>query len=135
MNEHSFAQKLKRLSLKANPELHWWKINDQFAGGVPDIYIEGEKGELWVELKFRKELPKRPTTLITVKDSLSTLQQLWLTRRENRFQDTLVILGMDEGCILFPGKNWSYSLSQKDAVKLTIPHQQAVEYILSRLDE
>ena len=40
------------------------KNNNPFNSGTPDVFYSGNEGDLWVEYKFMKELPKRPTTLV-----------------------------------------------------------------------
>ena len=78
MNEHSFVASIHRI-LKKHP-VHIWKINDQYAGGVPDAFYEGVNSDLWVEYKYIPKLPKRSTTKIdlTSPKMLSMNQQLWM---------------------------------------------------------
>ena len=105
MNEHTFTASFKK---KLPDSIFWWKINDNFAGGVPDVFLEGEYCDLWIEFKYIKTLPKRPDTLIDLTNQkyLSKLQQKWLTRRQERRGDTLVCVGCPQGVALFWGTSW-----------------------------
>ncbi len=82
---------------KLPPHIFHWKINDNFAGGVPDAYymIEGEPQtrDLWVEYKLIKALPKRETTLI--KPDLSPQQVIWLRRLENSGKNVRIVVGVE----------------------------------------
>jgi hypothetical protein len=73
-----------------------WKINDNFAGGVPDAFymLQGEPASqsLWVEYKFIKALPKRGTTLIVA--DLSPQQVIWLQRLEDSGKLVRIVVGV-----------------------------------------
>ena len=49
MDEHGFSRNIKRHLVSR--KLFSWKINDGFAGGVPDFFIEGPEHDAWVEVK------------------------------------------------------------------------------------
>lgn len=124
MNEHTFTSAFKK-KLPAN--IFWWKINDNFAGGVPDVFLEGPERDLWVEFKFIKALPKRPDTLIDLTNQkyLSKLQQLWLKRRHDKRQDTLVCVGCPQGVALFWGTSWDKPITAEafhDILHTNIPN-------------
>ncbi|AZN32550.1 hypothetical protein [Pseudoalteromonas sp. Xi13] len=72
-----------------------WKINDNFAGGVPDAFYRHRNGKrpLWAEYKFIKTLPKRPTTF--VKPNLSAQQLLWLNEAVEANELAVVIIGCE----------------------------------------
>lgn len=72
-----------------------WKINDNFAGGVPDAFYRAKNGikPLWAEYKFIKQLPKRSTTII--KPNLSAQQLLWLKEARDANELAVVIIGCE----------------------------------------
>lgn len=72
-----------------------WKINDNFAGGVPDAFYRAKNGvrPLWVEYKFIKQLPKRGTTII--KPNLSAQQLHWLKEANAANELAVVIVGCE----------------------------------------
>jgi hypothetical protein len=97
-----------------------WKINDNFAGGVPDLFIEGPETDLWVEVKYLKNIPKRPSTVIDLTNHskyLSKLQQQWLKRRYARRGDCGVLLGMHGGVVWFPGISWENPVSTAEILE------------------
>ncbi|WP_067586541.1 hypothetical protein [Endozoicomonas ascidiicola] len=127
MNEHSFTRSV----LKHLPKSQYrWKINDNFAGGVPDFFYEGKARDIWVEFKFIKPFPKRDHTLIdlTAPKYLSKLQQQWLTRRYELRQDCYVVVGSEHGGFICPELSWktpfpahylrNHSVSNKELASL-----------------
>ena len=81
MNEHGFVRSVHR---QLSPDVFVWKINDKYAGGVPDAFYAGPARCLFIEYKYVK-LPKRDTTL--VKTSLSEQQKLWLQENISGFKE------------------------------------------------
>tara|TARA_B110000116_G_scaffold45548_1_gene37797 strand:- start:6107 stop:6538 length:432 start_codon:yes stop_codon:yes gene_type:complete len=112
MNEHTFTAAFRK---KLPADIYWWKINDNFAGGVPDAFLEGTNRDLWIEFKYIKALPKRPDTLIDLTNQkyLSKLQQKWLKRREAKRGDTLVCVGCPQGVALFWENSWDTPMPAK----------------------
>lgn len=96
-----------------------WKINDNFAGGVPDAFYRAKNGvkPLWAEYKFIKQLPKRGTTRI--KPNLSMQQRTWLAEAQNANELAVVIIGCEElkhkrqvcGVVLSDPKEWDYGIT------------------------
>jgi len=73
-----------------------WKINDNFAGGVPDAFYRHKEGvrPLWVEYKFIKTLPKRQTTRIV--PNLSQQQLMWMQESVQANELAAVIIGCED---------------------------------------
>lgn len=137
MNEHKFSRKLKDQLAKRDPSLFWWKVNDTFAGGVPDIFLEGSRSDLWAEVKYIPALPKRATTVIDLADTkryLSKLQQLWLERREARRGDTLVLVGHPNGVALFWHNSWKTPLKCGDFITKSVSFKEAIEQIVCKVN-
>ncbi len=95
MNEHSFVKAVHR---KLPPEVYKWKIHDTYTGGVPDAMYAGPAGLLFVEYKYLKSLPKKPTT--PIKTGLSELQIIWLERMLLYNVLALVIIGSPSGAVM-----------------------------------
>ena len=95
MNEHSFVKAVHR---KLPPEVYKWKIHDTYTGGVPDAMYAGPAGLLFVEYKYLKSLPKKPTT--PIKTGLSELQVSWLERMLLYNVLVLVIIGSPSGAVV-----------------------------------
>lgn len=113
MNEHGFVRAVHSYLKKHFPNIYIWKINDNFAGGVPDAWYCASQNDLWVEYKYIT-CPKRDTTLIDCRDHLSALQQDWLTKRHSQNISVATIIGSNEGIFMFPGVNWLKPIKAKD---------------------
>lgn len=94
MIESQYTQAIhKRLP----PDVYKWKINDNFAGGVPDAFYrvlnEPSQKPLWVEYKLIKKLPAKNDTII--KPNLSQQQLMWLLQARQSGENAIVILGVE----------------------------------------
>ncbi len=129
MNEHSYIRAVTRHLPK---DKYKWKINDNYAGGVPDWFFEGEAKDLWVEWKYIKVFPKRPQTMIdlTSKKYLSTQQQRWLERRNRIRGDAWVIAGSEHGGVVFRGLEWKNSISAEAFLSKCLSHKELCSLIL-----
>jgi len=127
----SIAQKLITLSLvleagisrniskivRPYKEVYYWKVNDNFQAGVPDIFIETPTSDFWIEVKYIKKLPVRHTTPIDLTNTsrfLSLKQQMWIKRRNLHRQDAFVLLASPIGCNIFPNNEWEIPFSVKE---------------------
>jgi len=95
MNEHSFVKAVHR---KLPPEVYKWKIHDTYTGGVPDAMYAGPAGLLFVEYKYLKKLPKKPTT--PIRTGLSELQIIWLERMLLYNVLVVAIIGSPSGAVV-----------------------------------
>jgi len=79
-----------------------------FVGGIPDCWLSGMEGDLWMENKYLQTVPPvvDPTKL------LSALQQQWLIRRHAEGRFVGVLIGSVDGHSFFPGLSWQDSVSR-----------------------
>ena len=113
-----------------------WKINDTFAGGVPDFFLAGRARDLWLEVKYTA-LPKRTETLIDLTRSdryLSTLQQHWLTQRHALRGDVAVLLASPEGGVVWYGLDWQRPISTLAFRAAMLPRPALVAALVSTLN-
>ena len=126
MNEHGFIRSVHR---QLPDEIYKWKINDNFQGGVADTYYSGKGGDLWIEYKYLKVLPKRPSTVI--KTSLSAQQGMWLTERHNEGRTVALVIGSPDGIVLLTSPDeWNTPLTCADFIRTAIDKQRLVSYIV-----
>lgn len=93
MTEHAFVRAVHR---KLDPRIKVWKIIDDYHGGVSDALYFGTGGRhLFVEYKYTKKLPVRPTTLVD-KSKLPPLQQDWFRDLKERGQPVCAVIGCGE---------------------------------------
>ena len=108
MNEHGYIRSVHR---HLPPEMHKWKVHDNYAGGVPDCWYAGPAGNIWVEYKWITKLPKRDTTVI--KPNLSAQQLAWLIKMSGHSISCACIIGCPEGGIVLTGKDdWLDGISR-----------------------
>lgn len=125
---------------KLSPNVYHWKINDNFAGGVPDAFYRVLDNPyarpLWVEYKFLKMLPSRDSTVIIPK--LSVQQLLWLEQARSSGELACVIMGVYAervdrqvcGFFLHDGE-WTDGITRSEAKKRLMPISQIAETLLT----
>ena len=125
MNEHSFIRSVHRLLPK---DVYRWKINDNFAGGVPDAYYSGPKGDVWIEYKYVK-LPKKDHS--EVRFGASAQQILWLCERKKEGRNVLLVVGSDEGVVVFDSSQEiaANSCSRQHFISNTIDRKSLVQLL------
>ncbi len=134
MNEHGYSQKLRK-KLAATGRVFQWKINDNYAGGVPDLFIEGPISDLWLESKRIQTLPKRDTTVIDLCNTnqyLSKLQQIWLARRADVRGDAAVLVSHDAKAAIFFNREWEMPITTLAFTTRLLSIDEIVERILAR---
>ncbi|MCL1142944.1 hypothetical protein [Shewanella gaetbuli] len=103
--------------------VYHWKINDNFAGGVPDAFYRvldnPDAKPMWVEYKLIKALPKRASTRVI--PDLSPQQLVWLKQTVNNSEIVRVVVGVESekvdrqvtGIILEPNK-WETGFTSEE---------------------
>ncbi len=90
-------------------QVYRWKINDSFQGGVADAYYSGTNGDMWIEYKYLKSLPKRASTQII--PDLRPLQKKWLNERHIEGRSVHVAIGSPDGVSLLLPSEWETGIS------------------------
>ena len=132
MTEHSFIRALHK---KIPSTVRIWKINDNFAGGVPDAFYR-MKGKyngthVWVEYKYIKSMPKRANTL--VRPDLSELQKLWLKEAADSGEKAYCVVGIEKQVLVLSTKEFD-GLTVESANKRLISRDQYVSWLLDQLN-
>ena len=123
MNEHSFVKSFHK---RLHDDIKIWKIYDPYQGGVPDAMLFGRNGlACFCEYKYVRSLPKRGTTII--KPALSAQQSLWLNDKISRGLLARVILGSEDGVVIFRTScEWDKGLTRQEA-EILEPKEAAAE--------
>ena len=132
MNEHSYIRSLHTLLKKGGMDVDIWKVNDNFAGGVPDVAYFGAINTLWVEYKYIKQLPKKNSTIIDLTNSakyLSLLQQQWLERKHLLNIRTAVIVGSPSGNGIYDGIMWREPVTTGEFIANAVSNHTVINYI------
>jgi len=99
MTENTFWQSLRK---KLIPRIYAMKNQAGYVGGIPDCWLSGSRGDVWIENKYLQTVPPivDPTKL------LSALQQQWLHRRHAEGRSVGVLIGSVDGHLYFPSLSW-----------------------------
>lgn len=108
---------------------HEGMAND-YRGGTPDRYYEGNFYHLWIEYKWFKVVPPVIELANTkAKTCLSSLQQRWLNRAFFNGQPVAVIVGFRDGGVIMPGNSWDNRLPRDDFMKLVKTRKEIAQWI------
>lgn len=124
--EHTFVRSIHGILRRKHPKLYVWKINANYAGGVPDAYYS-MKSDLWVEYKYLKSLPQKPETIVQYR--LSELQKDWLIRRDAEGRDVCVVVGSPQGNLILPGTAWRRQITSADFISRAVDNIEVAAYI------
>ena len=87
------------------PTVYKEKMNNPYRSGTADVWYSGRDGDLWVEYKYMKELPKRKTEIAL---PLTPRQRKWLNDRADEGRNVAVVLGTANGAAILTGGSWEY---------------------------
>ena len=123
MNEHSFVKSFHK---RLHDDIKIWKIYEPYQGGVPDAMLFGRNGlACFCEYKYVRSFPKRGTTII--KPALSAQQSLWLNDKISRGLLARVILGSEDGVVIFrTSAEWDNGFTRQEA-KILHPKEAAAD--------
>ena len=102
MTNESYYSSILSKAINLSKRAYCWKINDNYEGGVPDLYIEGPKATMFVEAK-KVTIPKRKNTKVNFRKGgiiLSYNQQAWAERAVANNQDWRLLMYTTEGWAL-----------------------------------
>jgi hypothetical protein len=128
MNEHSF---IRAVHGHLPPEVFRWKIHDTFAGGVPDAFYAGPASTLFVEYKYVKAFPKRPTS--PIKTTLSAQQIHWLNAMHQYSQPVAVVIGCEKQAVILQNKAWDSTLSKEEFLSQAITFNNVSVWIHNKV--
>lgn len=122
--ETTFTASIHKLLPK---HIYRMKNNNQYVGGIADVWYSGIGGDLWVEYKYLPRTPSRaavkPLTL------LSALQAAWLRDRRMEGRNVSVIIGCPDGGVVLTNLEWERELTVKDFTTLLRSKKELAEYI------
>ncbi len=133
MDEHSFIRALHK---KLDKRVFAWKINDNYAGGVPDAFyrfkesVEGQR-PLWVEYKYLKALPKRETTV--VRPDFSALQIKWLTEAHTSGEQAFGVVGVGKEVYIVGVDELRTGLLCSEVKERLISREDCARWILTKV--
>ena len=131
MNESSFIKSIHRY---LPSDLLTWKINDTFAGGVPDAFYAGNGGLLFVEYKYRPKFPARGSSLMGF--GLRPQQVEWLNNLKSRGINTAVMAGCQDLVLITSTYDTLLTVTKDQFIKQTdLTRKHAAEWIAKSCSE
>lgn len=117
-------------------KLYRLKNNNQYNGGIADVWYSGKGQDLWIEYKFIT-VPKRPDTTIDLvsgkSPEISALQQEWLRARHEEGRNVGVVIGSKDGGIWLPGLAWNRTIQTKDFLRHLRTRKELAEEIIKEV--
>ena len=107
------------------------KLNLRFIRGVPDAWLSGLEGDLWLELKYLQKLPP----VVEPEKLLSANQISWLTRRHEEGRSVAVLVGSSDGHLFFPGLSWQSSVSRERWIQSSLTTKETGEFLIELVGE
>lgn len=129
MDEHSYIRAV-HAKLPRSSNFLSWKINDKFAGGVPDALYAGSRAVLFVEYKYVRALPAKLTTQLRYKTS--PLQLGWLNKISNLNNDALqcaLVVGHEQGAAILGPDLWSTNITLQQFKNNKVHRDQVAKWI------
>lgn len=94
-----------RLRTGVSKHGHWNRVENMVGVGIPDVnYCLPAGIEGWLELKFRKEPPARPTTAAFTNGGLRDDQIIWINRRAQLGGRVHIFAQVGDVLLLVPGR-------------------------------
>ena len=120
---------LNNVRSKLPRSLYVMKNNNPYAAGIPDLWVSGHKGDVWIEGKWFKTKPKAEYNLTSEKNPvLSALQQDWLRKRYEEGRNVCVLIGCPDGCIILTDRSWESA----QQFKPVLTRQQVADWIVQQ---
>ena len=107
------------------------KSSNPYIAGIPDLWFSGQKGDLWVEMKFISRLPA--TRIVRPYELLSSLQEQWLRARYEEGRNVAVMIGCKhegklKGLVL-RDLAWECDISPQEFYALIISKSELANFI------
>jgi len=119
--------------LKKHEGIFAWKIHDNYAGGVPDIFVEGKVRDIFIEAKSIK-LPVKHDTVIKLRGGkyLSDLQQEWGKRRHaKREKGWFLLCYIPEGFVLLDWFDLDRNLTKQHFLDMLMTRDKVIQEIIT----
>lgn len=129
MKESRMWRSFRPVMVEAN--LDPVRIENASLCGTPDVnYLHG-----WIELKHRKEWPKRESTLVSI-PHFTQQQKNFLMKRHNLGGKAFLLLRVEDEWLLFDGLTASYAVGKMcrdDLIRVSLIHTKKKREIIQFL--
>jgi hypothetical protein len=108
------------------------KNNNSYTGGIPDLWLSGYRGDMWIEMKYLPRIPSR--AVVDPKKLLSALQLQWLNNRHSEGRKVAVIIGCPTGGVVLQNRAWENEIPAANFVTLIKSPSDLALWITSQID-
>jgi hypothetical protein len=115
-------------SIRKLVSVYSMKNSNPFVGGIPDLWFSGNRGDLWIEMKYLPKLPLRADVDVP-KKLLSPLQVEWLNRRYGEGRTVAVVVGCPEGGIIMRDQEWMWTYTPQMFRDRLVPRTAIAQWI------
>ena len=130
MRESTYTAAIHKL---LPPEVYALKLSLPYTAGVPDAWYSGRGGDLWVEYKYLKSIPREVDLVGNKKPIISMLQQAWLRDRYYQGRSVAVIVGCQGGGVVLPDLDWVELIARPEFEARVWPREQIASWIVGRV--
>lgn len=110
-------------------QTYYEKMHNPYRSGTADFWYSGEKGDLWVEYKYEPSLPK----IKEYKPDVSARQDKWLSDRIDEGRNVAVILGHENGGLIYTGKSWRLTLLKAEIEARSLSRPDLAAWIFDQV--
>ena len=128
--ETTFTKSITRLLPKT---VYCMKNNNQYIGGIPDLWVSSKGGDIWIEMKYLPKTPGPRSHGVDPMKLLSPLQQTWLRDRRMENRNVAVIIGCPDGGIILVDRQWELELTVKQFAALIKSKEELASWILEQV--
>jgi len=129
MRESTFTTSIGKL---LPPTVYKLKLMLPYTAGVADSWYSGPAGDVWVEWKYLKSIPRVVDLVGGQHPIVTRLQQHWLRGRHAEGRRVAVIVGCREGAVILPGIEWMTPMSRDEFRRRVVSRRDAAQWIASQ---
>lgn len=108
-------------------DVYHMKNSNPYVGGIPDLWFSGNRGDLWVEMKFLPKVPLRASILPF--KLLSPLQVQWLNGRYAEGRTVAVVVGCPDGGVILRDQEWLWDYTPQMFRDRLVPRKDIAQWI------
>jgi len=107
-------------------KVYYMKNNNNYVGGIPDVWYSGRKNDLWVEYKYNDVT--KPIALVI--PDLSHQQLRWIKDRQHEGRTVWTVVGIKKGGVIYHTSEEMLSgIPPKEFLERMLTRRQLAEVI------
>lgn len=130
MRESTYTASVGRL---LPPSVYALKLSLPYTAGVPDSWYSGREGDLWIEWKYLKSIPRELDLIGNKNPIITQLQQKWLRDRYDEGRQVGVVVGTEKGAVVYPDLDWEVPMCRQEFESRLWTKRQVAAWITYRV--